>query len=201
MLTVYDDVNQLTSTFGARSSTLYDWETRYAAYRWDEETGLYQVRYRYLHPTLGRWLSRDPLFEADHVNMFSYCHNRPTTSSDPTGLKCILLSNGMVYDTKKQRVVFWSGDAKATHDFIWECNVRSKLPVLGVCFIFLGFIEPDDPAWCTYQCPSDYPKTHWIRLEPGQEVCPDEIEIDDEVCIEGIGNPDPPGLPPGRVPI
>jgi len=31
----------------------YNWETLYAAYRWDAATGLYQVRWRYLHPLLG----------------------------------------------------------------------------------------------------------------------------------------------------
>ena len=33
----------------------------YCGYRLDSETGLYHVRHRYLHPTFGRWLSRDPL--------------------------------------------------------------------------------------------------------------------------------------------
>jgi len=38
-----------------------DWEVRLHGYRWDGETGLYQVRYRYLHPGLGRWVSGDPI--------------------------------------------------------------------------------------------------------------------------------------------
>lgn len=36
-------------SFGARSSSSYGWETLFGAYRYDLETGFYQVRYRYLH--------------------------------------------------------------------------------------------------------------------------------------------------------
>lgn len=39
-----------------------DWETLYCGYRWDAETGLYQVRWRYLNSTVGRWITRDPRF-------------------------------------------------------------------------------------------------------------------------------------------
>jgi RHS repeat-associated protein len=53
----------MSSTFGSISSSNYTWETLFDAYRWDSESGFYQVRYRYLHPTLGRWLTRDPLGE------------------------------------------------------------------------------------------------------------------------------------------
>jgi len=49
--------------FNVVSTSAYDWETRYDCYRFDSESNFYQVRYRYLHPTLGRWLTRDPLYE------------------------------------------------------------------------------------------------------------------------------------------
>jgi RHS repeat-associated protein len=32
-----------------------------ARIRLDADTGFYQVRNRYLHPGLGRWLTRDPI--------------------------------------------------------------------------------------------------------------------------------------------
>ena len=51
----------MTATFTARSTSSYYWETRYDNYRFDAESNFYQVRYRYLHPTLGRWLTRDPI--------------------------------------------------------------------------------------------------------------------------------------------
>ena len=40
-----------------------DWDNQvlFAGYRHDPETGLYHVRYRYHHPSLGRWITRDPI--------------------------------------------------------------------------------------------------------------------------------------------
>ena len=42
-----------------------DWgnELLYCGYRRDVETGLYHVRHRYYHPTMGRWVSPEPLTE------------------------------------------------------------------------------------------------------------------------------------------
>jgi RHS repeat-associated protein len=47
----------------------YDFEYRYAGYRWDYETYLLQVRHRWYHPRLGRWVSRDPIgYDAGPLN-------------------------------------------------------------------------------------------------------------------------------------
>jgi len=51
----------LTPSFGARGSSLYDWETRYTGYRWDSDSQLYQVRSRSYQPLLGCWAQRDPI--------------------------------------------------------------------------------------------------------------------------------------------
>jgi uncharacterized protein RhaS with RHS repeats len=44
------------------------------------------VRYRYLHPTLGRWLSRDPIGEAGGVNAYAYVSNNTPNNVDLLGL-------------------------------------------------------------------------------------------------------------------
>ncbi len=77
----------MTSTFGSRSSSTYGWETRYDAYRWDSESDFYQVRYRYLHPTLGRWLTRDPIGELGTPNLYANVRNNIITRIDPLGLR------------------------------------------------------------------------------------------------------------------
>jgi RHS repeat-associated protein len=64
----------------------YDFEYRYAGYRWDYETQLLQVRNRWYHPRLGRWVSRDPAGYGDGMSLYAYATSRPTTGSDPMGL-------------------------------------------------------------------------------------------------------------------
>jgi RHS repeat-associated protein len=64
------------------------WEYRFGAYRWDWETGTYQVRYRQYQPRLGRWLSRDPLEEEDDPNIYLYVRNKAPNETDSLGLAC-----------------------------------------------------------------------------------------------------------------
>ncbi len=78
----------MNASFGTQTSSSYDWETRFGAYRWDGETKLYQVRHRYLHAGLGRWVTRDPLSEAElweDINLYRYVKNASVDRVDPDG--------------------------------------------------------------------------------------------------------------------
>jgi RHS repeat-associated protein len=57
------------------------------SYRWDSESGFYQVRYRYLHPSLGRWTRRDPIGEVGGSNLYEYVKNKSIGKNDPMGLE------------------------------------------------------------------------------------------------------------------
>lgn len=81
----------LTQTFGIRGSSLYAWEVLYASYRWDVETGLFQVRMRMYAPNLGSWLQRDPVGLTAGVNLYQYVGNNPLTRTDPSGAFLFLL--------------------------------------------------------------------------------------------------------------
>jgi RHS repeat-associated protein len=61
-------------------------EVLFAGYRFDAETGLYHVRNRQYHPTLGRWIERDPAGYLDGPNLYAYVSGNPAVSVDPTGL-------------------------------------------------------------------------------------------------------------------
>jgi RHS repeat-associated protein len=57
----------------------------YCGYRFDSETGLYHVRHRYLHPTLGRWTTQDPAGYVDGLSLYEYCRSGPVARVDAVG--------------------------------------------------------------------------------------------------------------------
>ena len=107
--------------FGSRTSSSYGWETLFCGYRLDSTTKLYQVRFRYLHSQLGRWLSRDPFYEhatrGNHIknpsswvikafarsvfssSLYTYVENRPPAEFDPDGLNSVKLECGTTHNT------------------------------------------------------------------------------------------------------
>ncbi|MFC4995056.1 RHS repeat-associated core domain-containing protein [Rubritalea tangerina] len=60
------------------------WNSR----RYDSDTKLHYYKYRHYNPTLGRWLSRDPIEEAGGINLYGFVGNDPVGRWDELGLKC-----------------------------------------------------------------------------------------------------------------
>ena len=81
----------LTPAFGIRSGTAFGWEVLYAGYRWDVETGLYQIRQRMYIAQLGSWLQRDALGLAGGVNFYAYAMGNPANNTDPSGAIVFLI--------------------------------------------------------------------------------------------------------------
>jgi RHS repeat-associated protein len=63
-------------------SNTFKFSTKY----FDPETGLSYYGYRHYSPSLGRWLSRDPLEEAGGMNLLGFVNNDPVNGVDPLGL-------------------------------------------------------------------------------------------------------------------
>jgi RHS repeat-associated protein len=73
--------------FGSRTGvTGVDFRFGYTGRELDGETGLYYYRARYYDPSLGRFISEDPVgFGAGDTNLYRYVNNSPTNFTDPTG--------------------------------------------------------------------------------------------------------------------
>ena len=56
----------------------------YAGKRYDAASGVYFGQRTY-DPSIGRWLSRDPLWAIDHSNLYQYVFNNPFRYQDPMG--------------------------------------------------------------------------------------------------------------------
>jgi RHS repeat-associated protein len=57
----------------------------YCGYVYNEDSGLYTVRFRTYSPTLGRWLERDPAGYVDGANLYEYVRSNPIRFNDRLG--------------------------------------------------------------------------------------------------------------------
>jgi len=79
----FDAFGNTVFTSGAAAlENCYRFSTKYQ----DDETGWYDYGHRYYAPSVGRWLSRDPIAENGGLNLYSFVGNRPTSAVDLTGL-------------------------------------------------------------------------------------------------------------------
>ncbi len=62
----------------------------YTGHYFHQPSGLNLAFYRAYHPTLGRWMSRDPIEEAGGINLYAYVGNKPVTWIDVLGLQEVI---------------------------------------------------------------------------------------------------------------
>ncbi|MGZ3711804.1 MAG: RHS repeat-associated core domain-containing protein, partial [Bdellovibrionota bacterium] len=75
----------------------------FAGYKFDSESGNYSTPNRIYNPSVGRWLSQDPIgFNSKDSNYYRYVKNSPLLYSDPSGknrraaiVGCTLMMGGM----------------------------------------------------------------------------------------------------------
>jgi RHS repeat-associated protein len=81
----YGAVRIMDANWATRASSLYANELLFAGLRRDPESGLYQARNRYYHPTLGRFISRDPITSLRPTEHYLYGADNPIMMGDPMG--------------------------------------------------------------------------------------------------------------------
>ncbi len=67
------------------AASAYDNQILFGGYRFDPESGLYHVRNRPYHPTLGVWPVRDPAGYVDEMSLYAMVAGNPGNSTDPYG--------------------------------------------------------------------------------------------------------------------
>jgi RHS repeat-associated protein len=187
-----DTVNDPATEWDADTDNASDVDNRilFAGYRFDSETGLYHVRHRYLHPSLGRWNTRDPLGYVDGMGLYEYVGSAPLDRCDPTGLMVILPpTNSSVVEA----VIDWIwGDSdeqvpkpKQIVKTAWITKAQKRMNVkLGVQQRTMNL--PGDnpskgavyarPRWARLYIPEDKSKAGWTtsayygRLTVEEEV-------------------------------
>jgi RHS repeat-associated protein len=92
----------LTAVYTSLSESSYDWETLFAGYRFDKESGSYNQRHRDLESPLGRWGTRDPIARQEllsrtgsiSANLYVYASGNPLNRLDPTGMDDVTYTFG-----------------------------------------------------------------------------------------------------------
>ena len=77
----YSDFGETTHLSGTSTNPFL-----YTGQEFDSETGFYHLRARHYAPSLGKFLSRDPIGYSAGTNCYSYCSGDPINASDPSGL-------------------------------------------------------------------------------------------------------------------
>jgi len=77
----YDSFGFLTGSTGSATNWF-----RYTARQFDSDTALYYYRARYYDPTVGRFISEDPIRVRGGINFYPYVHNNSVNVTDPLGL-------------------------------------------------------------------------------------------------------------------
>ena len=77
----YDSFGNLTASTGSIFNPF-----RYTGREFDTETGLYFYRARYYDPSIGRFISEDPIRFRGGINFYCYVKNNPINWIDPFGL-------------------------------------------------------------------------------------------------------------------
>jgi len=81
----FGKINVFDATFTAKTPTA-NWSRTFTGQVLDKETGLMLYRNRVYHPTLGRFVQRDPIgYTAGDVNLYRYVGNVPNIMVDDLG--------------------------------------------------------------------------------------------------------------------
>jgi len=107
------------------NASAYSNEILFTGHRLDPESGLYITLHRHYHPTLGRWMQRDPKGYVDGMSLYEYCHSEPTCARDPQGLRYfILMDASKVRESPNNYIKLDDGTTMKYKDYV-DGHVKS----------------------------------------------------------------------------
>jgi RHS repeat-associated protein len=121
---------------------------------YDTETGLYHVRHRMYHPTLGRWLQRDPLGYVDGLHLYDFAGNAPTVSVDPAGLQDHKVRLTVTRTSSHGSVEAYTGDKswwKGNYNFLYSIPEEASF-----------FTYPSESSWANIEMQEAGTQTLWL---------------------------------------
>ncbi len=105
-------------------STPFGWQGE-AGCCTDAETGLVFMQARYYAPSLGRFVSRDPIGFAGGINHYAYCYDDPINYIDPGGTEASPLMTGLEALRYAFTFTLWKPDEECESSPGWEVSKYS----------------------------------------------------------------------------
>jgi RHS repeat-associated protein len=168
--TAYGLPRFLTGLFGSRtsSSSLYNWETLYCGYRWDQFVESYRVRHRLLFSHLGRWNRHDPItYATGDPNLYQYVTNYPTGAVDPLGTEMHEIAGTLMWGPRhfaNGDVQYSSGaDYRITYDSICK-NGTPSIKGLQIAYYNVWYV-PDDFTIPLVGGPAGVGFKYWVEID------------------------------------
>ena len=123
---------------GATLPTPFAWNGACGIYT-DPETGLLYIRARYYSPSIGRFISRDPIGFDGGINLYVYCSGDPVNWVDPDGLKPVSFSppimtiiNDNITETRNHTMTYAPGVGAVSSDSRYQTMNYTQGTPMGI---------------------------------------------------------------------
>jgi len=142
----FGQVNIFDAVFGIRPTSTCNVARTFTGQAFDSETGLMLYRNRVYHPTLGRFVQRDPIgYNAGDMSLYRYVKNRSIIAFDALGLYITVLTqtikinvddipNSSLWGPGGARVIPpepVTVDYKVTLEYSFECDSNGEITADG----------------------------------------------------------------------
>jgi RHS repeat-associated protein len=110
----------------------FGWTYLHQGGRYDASAGLYDFRNRQYSPTLGRWMSADPLGYVDGMNVYGYLGGSPLGAVDPMGTQdytavyANAMQNPRAYPPARYPGLWGPADNLAVSEDRWWKHVKER---------------------------------------------------------------------------